>query len=55
MGYSSMRLDSARFMSNAHRIYRSYGFNDIPPYEGSEMPKEYWQYWVFMELNPKQG
>ena len=55
MSYSAMRLDSARFMSDAHRIYRSCGFNEIPPYESSEIPRKYWQYWLFMELNLRQG
>jgi GNAT superfamily N-acetyltransferase len=54
MGYSTMRLDSARFMLDAHRIYRSCGFYEILPYESSEIPRKYWQYWVFMELNLRQ-
>jgi GNAT superfamily N-acetyltransferase len=49
-GYSLLRLDSAGFMSDAHALYRSFGFRDIPPYEGSEIPTEYRTHWVFMEL-----
>jgi GNAT superfamily N-acetyltransferase len=49
-GYAILRLDSARFMSDAHALYRSFGFKDIQPYEGSEIPAEYRKHWVFMEL-----
>ncbi|MGA2641777.1 MAG: GNAT family N-acetyltransferase [Spirochaetia bacterium] len=48
--YSILRLDSAQFMSDAHALYRSFGFRDIAPYEGSEIPVEYRMHWVFMEL-----
>jgi len=48
--YSILRLDSAQFMSDAHALYRSFGFKDIAPYEGSEIPVEYRMHWVFMEL-----
>jgi len=27
----------------------SFGFVEIEPYEGSEIPPEYQKYWVFME------
>ena len=50
MGYSIMRLDSARFMKAAHALYRSTGFQEIESYEGSEIPTEFQQHWVFMEL-----
>lgn len=53
--FSEMRLDSAGFMHEAHRVYRSFGFADIPPYEGSEIPEEYRKYWVFMKLDLKQA
>ena len=48
--YSILRLDSARFMSDAHALYRSFAFKDIEPCEGSEIPAEYREHWVFMEL-----
>jgi GNAT superfamily N-acetyltransferase len=48
--YSFLRLDSARFMSEAHALYRSLGFRDIEPYKESEIPVEYRKHWVFMEL-----
>ena len=28
-GYAWLRLDSTRFMSDAHRLYRSFGFHEI--------------------------
>ncbi len=48
-GYAWVRLDSARFMREAHALYRSRGFREIGPYAGSEIPEEYRQHWVFME------
>ena len=50
MNYEELRLDSAGFMSAAHSVYRTAGFREIPPYEGSEIPKEYQKHWVFMSL-----
>ena len=49
VGYRRIRLDSVRFMDAAHGLYRSAGFVEIGPYEESEIPPEYWEYWVFME------
>jgi len=49
-GYSIVRLDSARFMKAAHALYRSTGFQAIEPYKESEIPTEFQQYWIFMEL-----
>ncbi|RPJ02576.1 MAG: GNAT family N-acetyltransferase [Chloroflexi bacterium] len=50
MDYPIIRLDSARFMDAAHALYRSVGFQEIAPYEGSEIPAEFHQHWIFMEL-----
>ena len=49
IGYSKVRLDSARFMAEAHQLYRTSGFREIPAYTGSEIPKEFQSHWVFME------
>lgn len=49
LGYHCIRLDSARFMVEAHRLYRALGFHEISPYAGSEIPPEYQSNWVFME------
>jgi hypothetical protein len=32
---SHLRLDSARFMTSAHHLYRSFGFDEIEPYEAA--------------------
>ena len=50
-GYSALRLDSARFMADAHALYRSAGFREIAPYSESEIPEEFRVHWVFMELS----
>ncbi len=48
-GYSRIRLDSVRFMREAHALYRSAGFREITPYDKSEIPAEHRSHWVFME------
>jgi len=50
-GYQRIRLDSARFMKEAHHLYRSIGFKEIAAYEGSEIPIDFQKHWVFMELD----
>jgi GNAT superfamily N-acetyltransferase len=50
MGIHLLRLDSQKFMADAHALYRSRGFADTEPYEGSEIPKQIQQHWIFMEL-----
>jgi GNAT superfamily N-acetyltransferase len=49
-GYSRIRLDSAKFMKSAHRLYQIYGFTEITPYEESEIPPEIQDHWKFMEF-----
>jgi GNAT superfamily N-acetyltransferase len=51
VGYRMIRLDSTRYMANAHDLYRSFGFQEIAPYPESEIPKEYHVHWIFMELS----
>lgn len=48
-GYTCIRLDSVRFMREAHSLYQSAGFREIGPYAASEIPEKYRQHWVFME------
>ena len=48
-GVRSVRLDTARFMTEAHRLYRSRGFIERPPYEGSEIPAHLQRHWMFFE------
>jgi GNAT superfamily N-acetyltransferase len=50
IGYPRVRLDSTRFMKEAHSLYRSVGFERIDPYPESEIPPEYHSHWVFMEM-----
>lgn len=50
IGYERVRLDSARFMTQAHQLYRRSGFREIEAYEGSEIPKAFQQNWIFMEI-----
>jgi GNAT superfamily N-acetyltransferase len=51
MGYRKLRLDSLKFMEAAHGLYRSFGFKDIPIYPEVEIPEEFRQYLLFMELD----
>ena len=54
IGYHCLRLDSAPFLPESHQLYRSTGFQDIPSYVGTEVPKEFHANWRFMEkLLPK--
>jgi len=48
-GFHIMRLDSTRFMKEAHALYRSLGFEEIEEYPESEIPPQFRQHWVFME------
>jgi len=50
-GYKKIRLDSPKFMEAAHALYRSFGFKDIPAYPEVEIPEEFRQYLLFMELD----
>jgi GNAT superfamily N-acetyltransferase len=36
LSFDVVRLQSAAFMAEAHALYRSFGFADVPPYEGHE-------------------
>jgi GNAT superfamily N-acetyltransferase len=51
VGYEYIRLDSARFMKEAHHLYQTTGFREIEAYEGSEIPVEYQVNWIFMEMD----
>jgi GNAT superfamily N-acetyltransferase len=50
-GYERIRLDSARFMTEAHSVYRAAGFREIESYPESEVPAAFHEHWVFMELS----
>ena len=49
IGYVSMRLYSGRFMTEAHSLYRSAGFQEIDPYPECEVPVDFHPNLVFME------
>ncbi len=44
-----VRLDTCRFMTEAHRLYRSRGFTERSPYEGTEIPERLQRHWIFFE------
>ena len=48
-GYERILLDSPDFMTAAHGLYRSSGFEETEPYAESEIPDEYRPFWVFMQ------
>lgn len=50
-GYKRVRLDSPKFMKAAHSLYRSFGFRDIEAYPEVEIPAEFRDYLLFMELD----
>ena len=51
LGFEKLRLDSPLFMTGAHRLYRRAGFKEVEPYPGSEIPEEFQQHWIFMEMS----
>jgi ribosomal protein S18 acetylase RimI-like enzyme len=55
MGASTVRLDTARFMTDAQRLYRSRGFAERTPYLGTEIPPHLQQYWIFFERDITPG
>jgi GNAT superfamily N-acetyltransferase len=48
-GARIVRLDTCRFMTAAQALYRSRGFRERPPYEGTEIPQRLQQHWIFFE------
>ncbi|RIV20004.1 N-acetyltransferase [Fibrisoma montanum] len=51
VGYKKIRLDSPKFMEAAHSLYRSVGFRAIDAYPEMEIPAEFKDYLLFMELD----
>jgi len=47
-GYSSVYLDSGRFMTTAHNLYRSLGFIECNEYPETEIPPQFRPQWLFM-------
>lgn len=50
-GYKKVRLDSPKFMEAAHSLYRSLRFYDIDAYPEVEIPADFHDYLLFMELD----
>jgi len=55
IGYHYLVLDSAGFMTEAHRLYRSFGFLETGPFVGGDIPTEYQHHWVFMRKDIAPG
>jgi GNAT superfamily N-acetyltransferase len=49
LGVNVIRLDTAGFMVDAHRLYRSRGFAERPPYDGTEIAPHLHKHWLFFE------
>ncbi len=48
IGYTTLRLETAKFMTDAHKLYYSAGFRDIEAYD--DVPEEFKTIDLFMEL-----
>jgi GNAT superfamily N-acetyltransferase len=48
-GYRTLYLDTAPFMTAAHRLYEAAGFTDRGPYPEAEVPAAMHAVWRFME------
>jgi len=48
-GFHSVYLDSGRFMTSAHKLYRSFGFIECKEYPETEIPPQLRPRWLFME------
>ena len=48
-GFSSIRLDTGKFMATAHQVYRLAGFQEREGYPESEVPNFFLPHWLFME------
>ena len=49
MGATTILLDTCRFMTDAQQLYRSRGFVERAPYEGTEIPPRLQHLWIFFE------
>lgn len=50
LGYAKIRLDTVLFAQEAQKLYRSFGFQEIPAYTESDIPSNLHPKWIFMEL-----
>jgi len=49
LGYHTVYLDSGRFMTTAHSLYRSFGFTECNAYPKTEVPPQFRPQWLFMK------
>jgi GNAT superfamily N-acetyltransferase len=49
LGSTTELLDTCCFMTEAQRLYRSRGFVERPPYDGTEIPERLRHLWIFFE------
>jgi N-acetylglutamate synthase-like GNAT family acetyltransferase len=54
-GYHAIYLDSARFMTTAQNLYRSFGFIERNEYPETEIPPQLRSRWVYMEKTLKDA
>lgn len=50
IGYTTLLLESPKSWKPAHSLYKSAGFKEAQMYPESEVPEEFRQHWIFMEL-----
>ena len=48
-GFSTIRLDTGKFMDAAHYVYRSAGFQEREIYPETEVPPLLQPFWLYME------
>jgi len=48
-GFSTIRLDTGKFMDAAHSVYRSAGFQEREKYPETEVPPSLQPFWFYME------
>jgi len=48
-GFSTIRLDTGKFMNAAQHVYRSAGFQEREKYPETEVPEVFLPHWLFME------
>jgi len=53
LGYNSIYLDTARFMTAAHNLYRSFGFVECEEYPETEILPRMRPYWLCMKKTLK--
>ena len=48
-GFSTVRLDTGKFMDAAQYVYRSAGFQEREKYPETEVPPQFQPFWLYME------